>query len=250
VNFYDFSSSLKIHLGIKKTKASPAGPPGPNPQTLFPAARAPLGFFPAAASQTPSPSVLSLHSLSSRRLLLSLPCFSLPTSRGRRRAATEPGSRPSHATPSTLLSRRARKPRAPPCTCVCASCVAQPHRAPEVPARSRALRVPAPSSSPTDRARAPAQRAQAPGNRRPFVSVLMEHEPFRFSFPLLRSLETVVVMAIEDRVTLSGRPFFSPSVYKRQQSPLPSSLLELASFSSAPRSTLVSFAVVCCRSSP
>jgi hypothetical protein len=35
--------------------------------------------------------------------------------------------------------------------------------------------------------------------------------------------------------------FFPPSLYKRQQSPLPSSLLELASLSSAPRFTLVSF---------
>jgi hypothetical protein len=64
------------------------------------------------------------------------------------------------------------------------------------------------------------------------------------------SFETVVVMAIEDRVTLSGRPFFfPPSLYKRQQSPPHSFLPELVSFSSAPRSSLVPL-VVRCRSSP
>jgi hypothetical protein len=38
----------------------------------------------------------------------------------------------------------------------------------------------------------------------------MEHEPFRFSFPPLFSLETDVVMAIEDRPFSPWRPFPSP----------------------------------------
>jgi hypothetical protein len=87
-------------------------------------------------------------------------------------------------------------------------------------------------------------RARLPRNRvwpaRPFVDYVKESSLLPFLLPHSSHHwcreETDTVMAIEDRVTPSSRPFFSPpSLYKRQQSPPHSFLLELASLSSTHR---------------
>jgi hypothetical protein len=142
VNFYDFSSSLKIHLGIREKKeknqsltSRPTRAQSPNP--IPSRARAPRIFpnrrrFPDSLS----PSILSLHSLSSRRLLLSLslPCFSRPAEADaaqppnqaadratRRRAPCSRAARAQAARPALhLRSREPRRTAAPSARSPCA----------------------------------------------------------------------------------------------------------------------------------
>ena len=106
MNFYDFSSPLKMHFRIKKTPTSPSRPTrGPCPQTLTLCTRAP-GSQPEAAaalpvlplslySLSPSSDFLSLSSLSSLAALSPRPCQAAS------RAQPPRDARPHRAMPSS-----------------------------------------------------------------------------------------------------------------------------------------------------
>jgi hypothetical protein len=146
-------------------------------------------------------------------------------------------SRALHAVRMQAPSRPCTQAATPPCTAAAVSL----HEA-ERP------KLPSPSAV-HPRARLSRNRVRP---ARPFVDYVKESSLLQFLLPHSSHHwcreETDTVMAIEDRVTPSSRPFFSPpSLYKRQQSPPHSFLLELASLSLA---LIASAVAVRCRSSP
>jgi hypothetical protein len=162
VNFYDFSSSLKMHFGIRKKTNPNLNRPNKGPTTIYPSAR--------LLSPNSQPPPLSAVSLSSPLLSLLYP-ISLPCSLSHARTRRPPGHRarrPGPARPTATEPTRRRDASVPDAL----------HRAPAPPRpkpRARDVRVP---SSRRQEPRAQARPCTPSADRAP------ERKPLRPSVVL------------------------------------------------------------------